>query len=66
MTREEIDMLDGRRARVTRADGAVFVGRIQLDSVARFFVIGSKFGHGLRYDHIIAIALVDDSVPDTE
>lgn len=66
MTREEIDAYVGKRAKIVRADGVTLVGRIDLDSLARFSIIGSRLRREIRYDQVVAIMPVTDSISDTD
>ena len=66
MTRAEIEALFGQRARVARADGALLVGRIEAESVARFALTSGTLRRLIRYDHVSAIQAVGDAVPDSD
>jgi hypothetical protein len=66
MTQDKVDRFVGQRVRVTRFDGSVFVGLIELDSLSYVTMYGDDVRRSLRYDDISRIEAVDATTPDTE
>lgn len=66
MTPDTVDRFVGRRVRITRVDGSVFVGLIELDSLSYVTIYGDDVRRSLRYDDISGIEAVDATTPDTE
>jgi hypothetical protein len=65
MTHDEVDRFVGQRVRIARADGSVFVGVVELDSLSYVTVYGDDVRRSLRYDDISGIEAVDATTPDT-
>jgi len=65
MTSTEIDRLAGQRARITRADGSIVVGRVEPDSVTYFSLHGDDITRLLRYQDVVGIEPAEDDTPDT-
>jgi hypothetical protein len=66
MKHEEIDRFAGQRVRITRNDGSVFVGPLELDSVTYVILHGDDITRSLRYDDIRSVEAVDSTTPDTD
>lgn len=66
MKHEEVDRFAGQRVRVTRNDGSVFVGPLELDSVTYVILHGDDITRSLRYDDIRSVEAVDSGTPDTD
>jgi hypothetical protein len=65
MTPSDIDRFAGQRARITRVDGSIVIGLVQLDSVSYFSLQGDDIMRLIRYQDVDGIESADAETPDT-